>query len=227
MTTDVVACVNGCTRRHADRTRHPVRVDLPRLVCDRCVDRLDTWLREIPEHYDRLPELLEHGTVDSETRFGRYGDAPAPMRLDIWDLLDTRQGRNRRGTVAEDCRGALGALIGWGRLVAEERRITAPASWVSGQVEFLLRHLAWIAEQVWVDDFTAEMRGLHRQLAAAVGIQPPLPVGRCAALVDDEPCGGPLWPDHVGGVHCGVCGDRWSSATLARLGAGLPAGVAS
>lgn len=220
--TDVAPCLNGCTRRHADRTRHPVRVDLPRLVCDHCFDRLDTWLREIPEHYDRLPELLEHGTVDGE-RFGVCGDAAAPMRLDVVDLLDTRHGRCGRGRAfSDDLHGAVGALIGWVRVVAEDRRVTQPRGTVPAMAAFLLRHLAWIGEQIWVDDFTLEVRQLHRQLAAAVGVQPPLPVGRCGAVVDGECCGGPLWPDHVGGVHCGSCGDRWSSATLARLGAGLP-----
>jgi hypothetical protein len=250
---DVAPCLNGCTRRHVDGTRHPVRVEQSARICGRCVDRLDTWLREIPDHFDRLPGLLEHGSLDVDARTGRRADAAAPMRLDIVDLLDTRPGRHRRGTVsvpAEDCRGALGALAGWVKLVAEKRRpgrdarIIMPTGGVRGFAEYLLRHLDWISEQVWVDDFTTEVHKLRNQLAYAVGIRPPLPVGRCTAVVDGEYCGGPLWPDHargrcegessvgsawrfLGGVHCGSCGDRWSSATLARLGAGLPLGQAS
>jgi hypothetical protein len=92
--------------------------------------------------------------------------------------------------------------------------------YVAVHCRFLIRHLDWITEQPWVDDITREIRAVHRDLSAAVGIHPPTPVGRCTAVgTDGDPCGGPLWPDRIGGVVCGSCGDRWSSMALARLGA--------
>jgi hypothetical protein len=217
--TDIVACVNGCTRRHPDGTRHPVRVATPNLACHRCTDRLDTWLREIPEHYAALPALLTTATVDPDTRYGRRADPPAPMRLDIIDLLD-----HRHGPCGDEFHGALGALAGWVRVTAEDRRVALPDGTMSAMAGFLLRHLDWIVQQPFVDDLTSEIRALHRQLATAVGIHPPAPVGHCTATgADGNQCGGPLWPDRIGGVVCGTCGDRWSSLALARLGARIGA----
>lgn len=219
--TEIVACLNGCTRRHVDGSRYPVRVAPPILVCHRCTDRLELCLREIPDYYARLPRLLTHGSIDDDAaRYGKRADAPAPMRLDVVDLLDTRRGRRRDGQAAADRHGVIGLLAPWADLVGEQRRVQAPAGGVGVTSRFLLRHLEWISQQPWVDELTRELRTLHRQLGDAVGIHPPTPVGHCTATdADGNQCDGPLWPTRVGGVICGTCGDRWSSQALARLGA--------
>jgi hypothetical protein len=107
---EIIYCANGCTRRHGDEWQR-VTTEPPSQLCDRCEKRLHDWLRTLPDKYALLPGFLEHGATEKnpESKATKSANAPAPMRLDIIDLLDTRRGRRWNGTEpAHDRRGVVG-----------------------------------------------------------------------------------------------------------------------
>lgn len=211
-----VPCGNGCHSGHGD-TRTPVLCDAGAKVCARCIDRLDTWLRQIPDTYALLPLVVEHGTVsvNPEMATTKRPDPPAPLRLEVLDLLDDRPAR-----------GVLGLLVAWADLVRAERRLPAQlAASVTTESRLLLAHLAWAARQEWVTDLYAELKPVVRELLDRVGEYRPHPVGMCVALVRRTGfdvallCGGPLYRDTTGhGVHCAACGDQTDPRRLLEIG---------
>jgi hypothetical protein len=203
-------CLNGCDS-HSGDARSKVLCEPGKLLCPRCLDRLDTWLRQIPDAYALLPHVVEHGTVaaDPGTKRTKRPDPPAPMRLEVIDLLDSRNQR-----------GVLGQLQPWGDLVRDQRRLTSVCMGVASECKLLLTHLPWIAEHDWSSDLYDEIRTLHRTLQDTVGEYRPKPVGKCARLEDGEVCGGALVMDRHGvGVHCLSCPARYeASHELRELG---------
>jgi hypothetical protein len=125
-------CLNGCHTGHgADRT--PRETEGAALICKRCIKQLDGWLRTIPETYALLPRFIQHGSVETnpESAHVKLPDPPAPMRLEIVDLLDTR-----RGTQFDDDglpmagvdnrRGVFGTMVAWAGRIHLERNLPRP-----------------------------------------------------------------------------------------------------
>lgn len=227
MTANPDTCIRGCTRRDGD----PARTHRDNVICDRCTDQLNRWLTDIPDRYALLPWLTEHGTSppDPDHRTPKRKHAPAPMRLDVVDLLDQRRGRRWNGTIPsfEDHRGTLGIVGSWARMVREERHVTAleTQATVTSECALLRKNLAWIVTHEWVVELHDDLRRLDRDLAAAVGDHRPQPVGHCVAIVRKPTengtrvtvCGGPLLPNRDDfGVHCPACGDCWTADDLRR-----------
>ena len=225
-------CLNGCESQQGSPASM-VHCEPGQLLCPRCATRLDKWLRAIPDAYALLPSVVEHGTVASDpgTKHTKRPDPPAPMRLEVIDLLDVR---------AE--RGILGIVHSWAELVRDQRHDTRPCACdharpshvhrctaqgcgcqeyrpvdptVTRECAYLIVNLPWCAGQDWAGDLYEEIRILARTLADTVGEYRPKPVGTCAALFDEEgsdlqvPCGGALVMDREGtGVHCVRCPNR-------------------
>lgn len=222
-------CLNGCDSRTGDTTA-PVACEPDQRLCPACRKRLDKWLRAIPDAYALLPHVVDHGTVtaDPGTKHTKRPDPPAPMRLEVTDLLDTRDGR-----------GVLGVVHSWAELIRDHRHDTRPCTCsharpshthrcsmigcgcheyqpvdatVSRECAYLIVNLAWATGQEFAGDLYDEIRQLHRTLQDTVGEYRPKPVGKCAALRDVPDstvqvlCGGALVMDREGtGVHCLQC----------------------
>lgn len=215
-------CLNGCTKRHGDDW-HPATTEGPSKLCDQCENRLHTWLTKIPDIYAILPSFLEHGTTETNpgSKATKSADVPAPMRLDIVDMLDTRYGRHWNGLApTTDRRGTIGTLKVHTDRLREERPLTGPhRDTVSEACALLDRHRLWLAEQHWVEFLYEDVRVLYRQLSDATGDYRRPPVGRCHIDTDDDgTCGGPLHANQYGGVHCGKCGTTWDADHLRTLG---------
>lgn len=201
------------------------------MTCSLCVGKLDDALVTILELFALLPVFMLPGSVPVADRIKhRQVDAPAPVRLEVVDLMDDRIGD------LDDIRrrGIVGVLEQWARLVAQERRMSArpvkPS--VATEVGFLRTHLNWVSEQPWVGEFAAEIMGtdprqpgILRQLEQACGETPPRPkiIGRCPASIirDGEPqaCGTALYADPASpSVQCRKCGAMWDEKRLAILG---------
>lgn len=230
-------CLNGCVRGSGD-ARGPVPCQPGQYLCSdgkhSCLTRLDKWLRQIPESYALCLWVRPHGSVaaDPGTKATKRPDPPAPMRLEVTDLLDQRDGR-----------GVLGIVHSWAELVRDQRHDTRPCTCtharpshnqhrctaqgcgcqqyrpvdptVTRECAYLITHLAHCAGQDWAGDLYDEIRILARTLADTVGEYRPKPVGKCAALrvvpetTVQVPCGGALVMDREGaGVHCLRCGSR-------------------
>ena len=220
---DINYCANGCTTRHGDET-HRTQTEGRSQLCSRCETRLHDWIKAIPDTYALLPTFVMPGSTepDPDKRSAKITDAPAPMRLDVIDLLDERLGRKWLGTEAtEDRRGVVGTLWAWVTLIADERPLTnLPTPSVAGACQLLDRHLLWAAEQDWISELYDEIKTLNRTLADATGDYRKKPVGHCHVVPEntDDPCGGPLFASSYGGVRCARCNATWDANHLRQLG---------
>jgi hypothetical protein len=204
-------CLNGCERATGD-VREPIPCQPGQLLCKECGKRLDKWLRAIPDSYALLPSVVDHGTVPSDpgTKHTKRPHPPAPMRLEVTDLLDTRDGR-----------GVLGAVHSWAELVRDHRHDSRPCNgvictharashWadarhpgctvigcqcalyvatdptVSRECAYLITNLAWCTQQDFAGDLYSEIKQLARTLNDTVGEYRPKPVGKCHALIPGE-----------------------------------------
>lgn len=219
-------CINGCTRKNKAGNRELVPAKHGHL-CDGCYDRLEKWLREIPERFALLPQFLTQGTElepNPGSKATKRTVAPAPLRVAALDLLDTRKGRKWQGTEpTDDRRGAIGTLLAIANELRALRNSTIKNdSHVLGEADYIRLSLETLSKQEWVTDAYKEIKKLHRELGDAVGIYPARPVATCT-VVDpntDDPhaCGGPLYPSKAGGVYCAECSSTWDTLDLRRLG---------
>lgn len=188
-------------------------------VCNHCVQRLDQLLEAIVEYYALLPAVLLPGSVLDDMPHGRRVDPPAPVRLEVLDALD-----ERLVVDTEEYRGTLGILWSWARLIREERQLAAGDDpTVVTEIGFLRRHLPWVCEQPWVDEFEREIRLLHRSLRQATGETGPKPIGACPAesIHDGEvrTCGAMLYAPITGDVvRCRHCRAQWTREQWQLLG---------
>lgn len=124
-------------------------------------------------------------------------------------------------------------LVGWCRVLAEERAVDLPEDTVPAMVRYLHRHLPWALAQPWVAAFAIQMRDLHASARRVMAQRPAvLTLGVCGQPVacdvtthDEQPCPGPLRAtvrrddDRLPDVVCADCGATHPPAqyrTLAR-----------
>lgn len=89
---------------------------------------------------------------------------------------------------------------------------------VTTESSLLTKHLAWIAEQAWVDEAYDELRKLLSTLKRVNGDPDDKPIGRCYLPQHDGTCNGPIWLDTIQAIaHCGHCGEYWTGTQLAHL----------
>lgn len=214
-------CLNGC---HTNAG--PVYIEGRAKICPHCEKRMKGWLNHISDNYLLLPTFIEHGTADKnpESKITKRAEAAAPMRLEVIDLLDTRLGRKWLGTApAHDRRGVIGTLRVHVERLIEERPLTA-TTWADTSVtqacDLLHRHLLWLAEQDWITYLYEDLSTLNRALADAVGDYRRPAVGSCHVVPEGatSPCGGPLFANATGGVHCARCRAEWEPERLRQLG---------
>lgn len=217
----VIYCANSCIRGNGDR----IQTEPPSQLCPRCEDNLDRWLASIASTWPLLPLFVAHGTADKnpDSKATKRAEAPAPMRLEIIDLLDTRLGRKWYGTApAHDRRGPAGLIQQHVERLTEERQLTNTPNPqdVSECARLLRRHRLWLAEQDWAPYLYEDARDMHRALSDAIGDYKPRPVGKCPLVPDDAdtPCDGPLLSNRHGGVRCGRCAATWDAEELRILG---------
>lgn len=226
--TDLAYCATGCTK-----AGHKTQITPPRTICPRCETQIGDWLRKIPDLFALLPRFVQHGTTDRnpDSKSTKAANAPAPMRLEIIDLLDNRRGRKWLGTVTvEGRRGVLGAVVAWANEIRDGRKMATPEPHTVTEACALIgRHLPWVVDQDWADELHAELKSLHRELSDATGDYRPKPVGRCHVVPDDtdQPCGGPLLANPYGGVHCPRCDATWDANELRILGLAQATGQAT
>lgn len=239
-------CLNGC-QRGTGPERAPVLCEGHDLLCRDCTKRLAKWLNGLPDTFGLLLWVRHHGSVpaDPGSMHTKRPDPPAPMRLEVVDLLDQRTGR-----------GVLDIVHSWADAVRDERRLPARCvcghmqlghitstslPWcsasmcdcteyrpgrptVTGECHLLAANLPWVVQQPWAGDMYDELQTLHRILADAVGDirQQPITGGRhgagCVAEAPDGGvCGGPLFQAGTGASTKVRCGRCGDTTTVERL----------
>lgn len=165
------------------------------ILCRSCASRLRLDLARIPGYLIRLEERLV-----------ARGAKGQPL------VTGTRDPGINLDTSVVQVRGQLLACVqSWSRVVAEDREVTPPRPAATTCCAFLLRHLDWTLQQLWVDEFASEINGLVRQAHAR--IVPPRPMqfaGGCDQLLDDAaPCPGNVLVDpERRTATCDRCGVR-------------------
>lgn len=219
--TEIRYCTNGC-KRDSDGDRIPVQTEPPSRICRHCEDNLHDWLTQIPDLYALLPTFATPGTVDKnpESKATKRAEAPAPVRLEVLDLLDTRLGRIWNGLApAHDRRGVLGTLLTHAENLTDTRPLSKPpAPNVTAICALLDRHRLWLAEQDWIKYLYDDTKQIHRQLSDATGDYRRPPVGHCHVERPEGRCNGPLFANKSGGVRCAKCGAIWDADHLRQLG---------
>lgn len=218
MSEQIIYCDNGCnTNGHPKQTEHGDH------LCSNCDNQLRRWLNTIPDNYALLHLFIEHGTVERnpESQVTKRPTAPAPMRLEIIDLLDERLGRKWLGIApTNDRRGALGTLKAHLDHIADDRHLTNVPTHptVTEACRLLQRHRIWVIQQDWAHDFFTEIKQLNRDLSDAIGDYQRPPVGHCHVEHETGRCNGPLFANPYGGVRCVKCGAVWDATHLRQLG---------
>lgn len=159
------------------------------MLCGRCTHRLEQQLAELPARL-HLVRALHDGRQTPRRSDRPGGDAPVPLNVDAFDLLQT----------------APAQLDSWAQLVREERDLRGPdnpdllAAWLLGQFDWLIR-------QPWVDDMADEINDLAQSAERLCRVnphrhrlEPPCP--SCAASELGR------W-DGTEQVDCGSCGRAW------------------
>lgn len=201
------------------------------MACARCLSRLDEALEDIVTLYALLPSVMEPGSVQlDDMPHGKRTDAPAPVRLDVLALTDSRSTwAQRRGEIPS----VLSVLSGWSRIVIEDCNLSIPTeATVTTEAGLLRTHLQWIGKQAWVDDMWKEIRMVRSNLKDVCGEPLPKPIGTCPAEVIEEgqvvTCGALLYaPTYGDTVRCRDCNTTWSRDTWLLLGRLITEGEAS
>lgn len=220
---------------HADR-KHG-------LLCARHWHWLANTLDQIEELFGLLAEVIIPGP-GGDGRTGKTIDSPAPGRVSIMAITDRRaidwhddddaipnvpgvleswlrmvdeESGHRllpfaRAAFAADARGHAFDLS-----IAPADDPAHPLRWsipLVATVHLLRRERHWIAQQLWVDDYVADLEKMHRALADATSADMwPRSLGPCPH------CGKPLYPDTTGAdlVACRRCRSSWSGVHWLRL----------
>lgn len=211
--------MTACLYPHEpERSEHPAKHGF---LCESGYRRLEQHLSELPA----LSGWLHANLPRSDS--GGYGDYTTGSK----DMpLPIRDG------IADHQEAIVQTVNSWARLVAEERDLHGPWKPLpqDGQAErdrlrraveqtatltelvvFLLAHLPWSAEQLWIDDYTTEIEDLT---ATAHSLAPsiprtyrmPAPCPTCSAMELHRKDG----DDYV---SCGSCGRLWSEQEYVRL----------
>lgn len=204
----------ACTAPHCSRLLRDHELVAAQTLCDPCIHRARDILRSIPAALTVL-----HGSLQRERSgdSGRAGTrtAPTPGRLDVLNLL----GPAANGRIhdpygqahADQCgdRPIGDVLVGWVRLVLEERRVNAPDTLHEAALaDFLTAQLGWISTRDWSGELVGELRDLDRVLRGIMRIDVRTrPVQRPCPSCDLITLARTDWDRYV---RCSNCGGCWT-----------------
>ncbi|MER7930517.1 hypothetical protein ABTY96_46665 [Streptomyces sp. NPDC096057] len=213
-----------CAAAACNRALRDAEIATAQTLCTLCVDRLGVRLRELPLQIIVLKGSRQRETTGDRTD-GRtvHRTAPLPGRVDVLNLLGpaawTDQICDPHGDAREDQHGQLpiaGVLVGWVRLITEERRWNPPASLApEALAEWLAqpKPLAWASRRPWAGALYDEVDDLLRVVRSTTSLRPrrravPQPCPRCDSLALVE-------TDHELYTECGTCTAMFTRDELA------------
>lgn len=219
--------MTACLFHHSDdRDPHPATVGF---LCKSGMERLTQHLAELPALAHWLHANLSGG---SGSGFGDYTtgsrEKPLPIKTGIADHLtqitDTVNSWARLVAEERDLRGPWRPLPsdGWPERDRLRRAVEQTAS-LEDLCTFLLAHLDWTVQQLWVDDFATEIEDLT---STAHGLAPSRPSKhRMAAPCPTCNAFELSRMDGDSFINCGSCGRLWTEDEYVRLALVLAAEV--
>lgn len=124
-----------------------------------------------------------HGNSSGDYITGSRPEAPAPIRLDLFDQAELIHYQ----------------LQGWARICEEEHGAALPADETSELARFLREESLWIADQPWAEDMVSELRDEVHTAEGKLGTLP-----KRIALPTPCECGQRRWGylhEGQGGMH--------------------------
>jgi hypothetical protein len=133
------------THRDPEKVRYSYAA-IGTMLCGGHYRGLDQHLQELPKLY----ALLAKAHLTSGISVG-YGSRSAEKPLIIKEKVTEHRGR------------IVGALAFLTMTISEERGLSDPVKYeVPAMAQFLRRHLDWIVQLEWADDFASQVGDLHR-----------------------------------------------------------------
>lgn len=178
----------------------------------RCAERLNALLVDIPALYVLMGDVLAPGTAGDRTRVSGTRTAPLPVRLEPLSLR---------------ARGGIVTILATWEVDWRETRQMAPAERGASErdlaaiVLWLRAHLPWAIEQhAAIREFADEVRDVVRECRAAAGLLPHMMrIGTCPVDCDGQACGEKLYADpQAEEIWCRKCRTRWPRAHWMLLG---------
>lgn len=228
MSEDLTYCVRGCSYRcdslvcaalgdhdhEPDRRRAAVG-----LLCQRCADRLDDAIAQIPDLWATLPSVYDTGASDGErVSHGKVSGSPALVRLDVMVLSAASVTGAYPGDGVMPIRSTIG---GWAQIIEEELGLKPQSDTVTGWLDIMRTWKRKVYAQPWIDELWKDLTDCHRALRTAC--RAPAPLGRCWGRIRNLPhggCGRLLYAPLDGGeVVCPneKCGRRYAGPDLVKL----------
>ena len=205
-----------------------------RYACDRCVNNMRLWLRELEDYATIITVMRTAPSAHPTGSIGVAWTSKPPMPLTPLAALDTRSitadevtAKNPdvdpAGVDEHDyVRSIPSAIHGIAAWLREERELPEPRSWtLSSELRFLRGEVSACAVEQWVDELHGELKELHHHARAMAKDSPPGPLGHCLTL----DCKGTVYPaavhDTAGrhdGGRCVTCQRAYTGPDLVRLG---------
>lgn len=243
----LVHCVRGCTRPNIDRETGEVGEPIPRiasdgLLCKKDAENLARWLDEVENLYATLDVRMERAPErEGGGKRGKISGSPALIRLDVLAMMDPRTNPGPSKPSAFDGKqepddGLLNVpstVSGWAEMLALEQHLSmvqvdddsdewVPPFNLSEALSLLRTWMPTVLQQMWVDEFYAEMKDVHSLLSRAHGIPRPKIVGHCLSILGEgkatHACGKALYaPEGTAVIRCSACGRTYNGLDIVRL----------
>lgn len=168
-------------------------------ICTGCADTLDRALGDV----DALLEDLDTALARQSRKRPARGNHPRDDKPLPYDLGASRASGELKAV-----------LVGWARLVAEERGFPITCRDTSSSIaSWLLHHVAWLTRHDAGPDAYSEIVGAVTNIRRTIDIAPDQTyIGPCYAVIEGVECSETLWGiDGSTTTRCRTCGTTWDA----------------
>lgn len=201
-----------------------------RYACDRCVNDMRRWLRELEDYAAVIMSTLAPTASPTVGSIGSAFGSRPPLNVEKVTFLDYRSGagaavwrlHDPRDMDDEPVRSLPGSIHGLAVWLREEAELAQPDTWtLVSELNYLIGQVDSCAYSQWVSELHEDIRELHVQARRLAKDAPPGPLGHCLTVT----CEGVVFPAtikdsdgrHDGG-RCGACSRPYTGPDLVRLG---------
>lgn len=168
-------------------------------ICTDCTDTLDRALGDLDALLEDLDTALTRQSRKRPARGNPVRD-DRPLPYDV--------GASRAASTLK------GVLVGWARLVSEEREVALTCRDTSSSIaDWLLHHVHWLSRHDAAPDAYSEIVGAVNNIRRTIDIAPDATyIGPCYSLVDGVECDETLYGiEGHDDVKCRTCGTVWNA----------------
>ncbi|GGH93847.1 hypothetical protein ACFFGR_09345 [Arthrobacter liuii] len=168
-------------------------------ICPGCTETLDRALGDI----DALLEDLDTALARQSKKRPARGNHPRDDKPLPYDLGASRAASELKAV-----------LVGWARLVSEERGVPLTCRDTSQSISaWLMHHVHWLSRHDAAPDAYSEIVGAVNNIRRTIDIAPDTTyIGPCYAVVEGVECTETLWGiEGTDAATCRTCGTVWDA----------------